>query len=63
LNKSIAGAVFIIRIGGKSGLRGTAHRLTTGQSDLTIRATVTKQTIGLSETGNLCAQQLQIGFQ
>lgn len=39
---------------------GTAHRLTAGQSNLTIRATVTKRRMA-SETGNLCAQQLQIG--
>ena len=45
---------------GKSGLRGTTHRLMTERSNPTIRAAVTKR-LNSSETGNLCVQQLQIG--
>lgn len=47
---------------GKSGLRGTTHRLMTERSNPTIRAAVTKR-LNSSETGNLCVQQLQIGPQ
>lgn len=55
--QSIAAA---IRGGGKSGLHGTAYRLMTGRGDPTIRATETNR-LSSSETGNLYAQQLQIG--
>ncbi len=48
------------RAGGKSGLLGTAYRLMTGRGNLTIRATVTNR-LNSGETGNLYAQQLQIG--
>ena len=39
---------------------GTAYRLTTGRRDPTIRATETNR-LNPGETGNLYAQQLQIG--
>ena len=53
-------ADFLWKIGGKSGLHGTAYRLMTGRGNPTIRATVTNR-LNSSETGNLYAQQLQIG--
>ena len=48
------------RAGGKSGLHRAAQELTAPRREARIRATETSR-LSAGETGNLCAQQHQIG--